>query len=249
MPASTPFEIVPRRLPSTRRRVLLTLAAMLALLAAYALGAGWLWPDALGGPGIAELQQQIATLSDELERARQRNTMLKRSDDVSHAANQQLQSDIESRDERIAALEADVSFYERLVGGSAQRQGLSVHSLQVGDLGDGTYRFQVTLTQNLKKTQLSRGELSLSIEGTQAGKLTVLDWDALLDKAAAPAAKFEFKYFQQVEGSFTLPAGFVPLRVLVHTRGEAGSLERSINWEEAKGGAAQPGPGTAPTQP
>ena len=154
--------------------------------------------------------------------------MLKRSDDISHTANQQLQQDIESRDERIAALEADVSFYERLVGGTAQRQGLSVHSLQVGDLGEGIYRFQVTLTQNLKKTQLSRGELRLSVEGTQEAKLSVLDWDALLDTAEAPAAKFEFKYFQQVEGSFTLPAGFVPLRVMVYIRGEAGTLERSI---------------------
>lgn len=249
MSASTPFEIVPRRAPSARRRVFVGLLAVSALLVAYALGAGWLWPDSLGGPGIAELQRQIATLNEELERARQRNTLLKRSDDISHTANQQLQQDIESRDERIAALEADVSFYERLVGGTAQRQGLSVHSLQVGDLGGGVYRFQVTLTQNVKKTQLSRGELRLSVEGTQEGKLSVLDWDALLDTAEAPAAKFEFKYFQQVEGSFTLPAGFVPLRVMVYTQGEAGTLERSIPWEEARAGEAQPGASPSPAQP
>jgi len=188
-------------------------------------------------------------LNEELSNARQRNSLIKRSDDVSHAANQQLQQDIESRDERIAALEADVSFYERLVGGSAQRQGLAVHSLNVSSAGQAAYRYQLTLTQNLKKTQLSRGMMRLSIEGMSGGKLTTLDWDALLDTPQAPPAPFEFKYFQQIEGSFTLPADFTPLRVLVRTEGEAGKLERSINWEDAVAGPESPGAVSAPTQP
>ncbi|OPZ13868.1 MAG: hypothetical protein BWZ07_00199 [Alphaproteobacteria bacterium ADurb.BinA280] len=249
MPVSTAFEIVRRRPDSVRRQFLRWLLAAAALVLSYALGAGWLWPDALGGPGVAELEAQIVSLNEELSNARQRNTLLKRSDDVSHAANQQLQQDIESRDERIAALEADVSFYERLVGGSAQRQGLAVHSLNVSSAGQAAYRYQLTLTQNLKKTQLSRGMMRLSIEGMSGGKLTTLDWDALLDTPQAPPAPFEFKYFQQIEGSFTLPADFTPLRVLVRTEGEAGKLERSINWEDAVAGPESPGAVSAPTQP
>ncbi len=64
---------------------------------------------------IDGLQQRVATLS--------------RSDQISREANRDLQSTLAERDEEIAALRADVAFYERLVGSTAQRRGLAVHAL------------------------------------------------------------------------------------------------------------------------
>src|SRR5690606_39655674 len=70
---------------------------------------------------IDELEQQVATLS--------------RSDQISRTANADLQGTLAERDEEIASLRADIAFYERFVGATAQRHGLGVHELRLQPQG------------------------------------------------------------------------------------------------------------------
>ncbi len=241
MSSDSPFVIVPRAVSGQRRRW--PLVSLLWLLSLAAVGWGvhyWLQVGAVEGGGTPEEQRRtVGDLQARLDSLRQRNVILKRSDDISREANQQLQRDIAERDERIASLEADVAFYERLVGGSAQRQGLSIHSLGLQAEPSGAWLFRLTLTQNVKKTQLSRGRARLSVEGVQDGQMRELGW-AELTQTDAPTLEFAFKYFQQVEGNVMLPAGFTPHRVKVSVEGEAGRAERSFAWSEVITGAAQP---------
>src|SRR3546814_19579440 len=46
---------------------------------------------------------------------------------ISRDANRDLQGTLAERDEEIAGLRADVAFYERFVGATGQRRGLTVH--------------------------------------------------------------------------------------------------------------------------
>src|SRR3546814_8764360 len=66
---------------------------------------------------VEALEQQVATL--------------KRSDQISRDANRDLQGTLAERDEEIAGLRADVAFYERFVGATGQRRGLTVHQLHL----------------------------------------------------------------------------------------------------------------------
>ena len=52
------------------------------------------------------------------------------------------------------------------------------------------------------------GRLTVSVEGTRAGKLQRLAWADLRQQPNAPGVEYSFKYFQQVEGDLVLPAGF-----------------------------------------
>jgi|GEM_PF-145999 len=237
MPSPSPFVILPRHLAPRRRPWLWALLGVLSLLAAVALG-GWLAQQLAltrsSGVSPVELKRQIDDLEQRAQRLRQRNMMLKRSDDVSRLANKELQGDVTERDERIASLEADVAFYERLVGGSAQRQGLSIHSLSMQAESSGAHQFRLTLTQNVKKTQLSRGTVRLQIEGVRGGNLQTLDWDALMQSEDAAPLAFSFKYFQQIEGTVMLPADFTPHRVRVSVEGESGRSDRTLAWAETQ---------------
>lgn len=205
-------------------------AILLAVIAACLLFGIWgAWTVSSGGRGGDE-----AGLRAEIEALRQEVATLARSDQVSREANQDLQLTLAERDEEVSALRADVAFYERLVGSTSQRRGLSVHSLKLQSLGDGAWRFTATLTQTLNRAAVSSGRLTLAVEGSRNDALERLSWAELRQAEDAPGVEYSFKYFQQAEGDLILPADFKPLRVIVRLappRGEA--VEESFTWAEA----------------
>ncbi|RXR03533.1 DUF6776 family protein [Pseudoxanthomonas composti] len=238
MPAKTPsrYRIVPATPAASRwRRRLLWGGAWLASLAVVAViavsvagpGAGSSGLQALSSRrALNEAQRQIRTLT-------QRQATLTRSDSISREANRDLQSTLAERDQEIADLRADVDFYERLVGPTDQRKGLTVFSSQFVDQGPAGWDYQIVLTQTLNRGAISEGQMRLAVEGLRDGKLTTLDWNALHGQAAAPAQTYSFRYFQQLEGRVMLPAGFTPQRVKVSLRGQDVAIERDLDWKVA----------------
>jgi hypothetical protein len=223
--------------PLTARRWQIAGAAVLALSLAFG---GWgLWRVLAPAPGDLRAQydgsQRTARgLQGQVDELQQRVTTLSRSDQISREANRDLQGTLAERDEEIAGLRADVAFYERLVGSTAQRKGLSVHALKMQPQNDTAWHFTSTLTQNLNRGAVSTGALSLTIEGTRAGKLEKLAWADLRQQANAPGLGYSFKYFQQVEGDIFLPPGFAPVRVGVRLVPQSGApVEQSFTWADA----------------
>lgn len=207
--------------------------ALLALfLAALAFGGWGVWKVLAPVPGDASAQ--LRAQQAQLDALQQRVATLTRSDQISRDANRDLQGTLAERDEEIAGLRADVAFYERFVGATGQRRGLSVHELQLQPQGDRVWHFTATLTQNLNRGAVNRGRLLLAIEGTRDGRLQTLAWTDLRQQPDAPGVEYSFKYFQQVEGEVMLPPGMKPLRVtarLVPAGGNA--VEQSFAWADA----------------
>jgi hypothetical protein len=194
---------------------------------------------------LAAENAQVHAQGQRIEELEQRVATLKQSDEVSRAANQELQSSLSDRDEEVSALRADVAFYERLVGTSGQRRGLSVHSVKMDRNSNGTWHFTATLTQNLNRGKISQGDLTMQIEGATGGKLQALQWTDLMQKPDAPPQPFEFRYFQKVEGNVMLPPGFTPHRVRVSLRSEGTTIQQAFPWADAlTGDPAAPGGGT-----
>lgn len=234
-PSPSRFVIVQRR-PRTR-----VLVVAFVLLWALSLAAVYAITHRMTAPGLGRAEADLGRLREEtqelerrIERLRQRNATLTRSDETSRKANHDLQETLAERDRQLADLRNDVAFYERLVGGSAQREGLAVHSLAMKPGDDGSWRYTLTLTQNLKKATVSKGELTLQVEGVQDGKLGKLAWGELLQASDAKPQAFSFKYFQQLEGSVMLPAGFTPHRVRVSLRSDSGQTERVFAWQDTQ---------------
>ncbi|RDZ26325.1 hypothetical protein DX914_18360 [Lysobacter silvisoli] len=210
----------------------------MALVAVLGFGAWGLWrslsPVAPEAPPSADAVRDARSQQAELEQLRQRVTTLTRSDQISREANRDLQGTLSERDEEIAGLRADVAFYERLVGSTAQRRGLAVHALRVQPQTGGAWHFTSTLTQNLNRGAVSAGRLTVAVEGTRAGKLQKLNWSDLRQQADAPGVAYSFKYFQQVDGDLFLPAGLTPVRVTVRLTPQSGAaVEQSFTWDEA----------------
>jgi len=211
----------------------LVYALLAVFVAALAFGAWGLWTVFAPRPEDprAQLEAQRARIA-ELE---QRTTTLARSDQVSREANRELQRTLAERDEEIAGLRADVAFYERFVGSTAQRHGLSVHQLRMAPQpGGGAWHFVATLTQNLNRGAANDGRLTLSVEGSRRGRMEKVAWEVLRQQPDAPGVEFSFKYFQQVQGDVILPEGLQPVRVVVRLAPVRGQpVEQSFTWAEA----------------
>ena len=199
------------------------LAVQLSSPAVSAAGGGRVASDAL-------LKDQAVQLKD----LRQQVATLKRSDQISRNANTQLQSSLTEREEEVSGLRADVDFYERLVGSTGQRQGLRVHEARFAPESAGTWHYTVTLTQNLNRGAISKGNMRFVVIGVRGGKLATLKWDELLQAPNAPGKPFSFRYFQQLEDSVMLPPGFTPQRVRVTLQGSGNTVDQVFAWDVRK---------------
>lgn len=203
-------------------------------LLSLAFGAWGLWRAFAPAPGDAGArlrgqQGQIGILQ-------QKVTTLTRSDQISRDANRDLQGTLSERDEEISGLRADVAFYERFVGATGQRRGLTVHELSLRTQDQQAWHFVATLTQNLNRGAIIKGELRLALEGTRDGRMQQLDWNALRQQVKAQGVDYSFKYFQQVEGDILLSPGLKPVRIVVRLTPAGGApIEQSFTWADVTG--------------
>lgn len=215
--------------------------AGIAVAIALVLGGWGLWRGLAGGAGDEATPAQARAQQRRIESLEQQVATLSRSDQISRDANRDLQATLSERDEEIAGLRADVAFYERFVGATAQRRGLSVHELTLQPQDEQAWHFTATLTQNLNRGAVNAGRLLVSVEGTEAGKLRRLAWSDLRQQPNAPGVPYSFKYFQQVEGDLLLPPGFKPVRIIARVVPQGGAaVEQSFPWAQA---AAKEGAG------
>jgi hypothetical protein len=210
---------------------------VIALVVLSLLFGGWgLWQVVASTQGTLPSAAQSREQQRRIDELEQRAATLARSDQISRDANRDLQGTLAERDEEIAGLRADVAFYERFVGATAQRRGLAVHELKVEPQTDQAWHFTVTLTQNLNRGAVNAGRLLVSVEGTRHGKLQRLGWSDLRQRAGEPGLPYSFKYFQQVEGDLVLPPDFQPVRVAVRLTPQSGpAVEQSFTWAAATG--------------
>lgn len=223
--------------PASPQNHVVAYSLIAVFLFAMAFGIWGLWRAFTPAPADAAMRLQAQdTRIGELE---QRITDLARSDAISREANQQVQATLAERDEEIAALRADVAFYERFVGPTAQRRGLSVHGLELKAQDAQTWHFVATLTQNINQGAANTGRATLALEGTLDGRMQKLGWAQLRQQTNAQGVPYSFKFFQRVEGDVLLPEGFKPVRVIVTLNPAGGrSVEQSFTWAEATGGNA-----------
>ena len=222
--------IAPRSLRGTGHP---RLAAVLLVLAALVFGGWGLWRAY--GPQPANAGERLSEAVARIDVLEQEAATLKRSDQISRQANADLQGTLTERDEEIASLRADIAFYERFVGATAQRHGLSVHELKLEPQRDPQlWHFVATLTQNLNRGAVNHGRLLLSVEASEDGRMQKLGWSELRQQRNAPGIDYSFKYCQQVDGDLMLPAGIKPVRLIVRLLPASGAaVEQSFTWSEA----------------
>ncbi|MGH8278215.1 MAG: DUF6776 family protein [Gammaproteobacteria bacterium] len=219
------------------RRWLLTGATLLVVvilvLAAFAFGeyrAGYDRVSAMQlQTRVDELQHQQAELQEQI-------VVLQRERAVDHTARAQVQTDLETSQSQLLALQEEVAFYKGIVSPAKGEEGIYVQSLKfiAGD-PPGLYRYQLVLVQVRTRDLKVTGSLDIKIAGARHGEPQSFDVAQLAAKGNAPL-NFGFQYFQNLAGGVVLPAGFVPdsVTVTVHENGHD-PVQQNFAWQKVSG--------------
>ncbi|MEX1828107.1 DUF6776 family protein [Luteibacter sp. CQ10] len=237
MPPRQPPRFVVRTLGDAaherRRRLILGGAWVASVAIAAVLGA---WLGARSHPPASAdraVPRQLGADDDEL---RQHIANLQRAAQVGDVATRELKRNLAERDEEISGLRTDLAFYSRLVGSNGQRESLRIQGARTTPVKDSpqAWNLTVTLTQNARRGDLVKGKVHLGVEGIQGDKVATLEGAALGQGGGDHDLPFSFKYFQQVQGTFTLPEGFQPTRLrLTASTADNDKVAATIPWADA----------------
>jgi hypothetical protein len=101
-------------------------------------------------------------------------------------------------------LKEDVTFYKSILEESAGVAVVKLHSFKVSRGARASeYQYRLLLIQSGKHDRNVQGSLQLTVIGTQDGKPAT---QVVLGGKSPSGGKVNFKYYQPLEGSFTLPA-------------------------------------------
>ena len=179
-----------------------------------------------------ELMTSVVALRDANTALRERVAILERAQQVEGKAYEGVDTHLRSLQDEVLALKEEIAFYRGIVS-AGKEKGLNIQAFVVDkENSAGAYRFQLVLTQNLKRVKTISGTVKLRVMDEQEGipkGLVLSDMSGL----QANSLKFEFKFFQRIEGRFTLPDGFKPERLqiqVVSSGKKPASVEKSFEW-------------------
>ncbi len=215
---------------------------ILALLLGTSLTAGYRLALKINGNARAELSASNQALSDtreEAARLRSRMAIIERGTEVTAAANKRLREELATMERELTESRESLEFYRRLLSQGLE-QGLGVHELKLfATASQRVFRFELTLAMNSRYTGLTRGNVSLAIQGIREDRPARLDLSQLLTEDSGEGAgqeslPYEFRYFQQLSGNLVLPDGFEPeqLIVVVKPQGRGDTVERNFDWAD-----------------
>lgn len=224
------FHAQPRSRQNRIRAALSALGVLVIFALGVACGRGVGLPN-----GLAARARTLAAQNTELQSQLQSLQQQQKTDATTLAA---LRTTMASRDSELQTLKQQQTFYAKLIGIDGDRSGLGVHSIALTPVsGTGAWNFVATLVNTAENADSARGTLTLAVEGVRAGILVTVAWPELAGANAKGGVAYAFKFFQQVHGSFMLPKGLVPNRLVITLHPERGSeVTRKLEWSEAQAG-------------
>jgi hypothetical protein len=227
------YVVQPLDSQAVRRRRWLWLALIWAVSLVVVAAAVYLAVDR--GPLASPDRTNERQLNSDNDALRQQVATLTRSEQVARVAADALKDTLADREEEISGLRADLAFYSRLVGGGAQREGLQLQGVHVQQVDRSrAWNFTITLTQNAKRGEETRGTLKVAVEGVRGDKLVRLDGSVIGGPAQKDGLTFAFKYFQQIHGTLMLPADFTPNRLRIAIAPQRGkAIDSTVAWAQA----------------
>lgn len=179
-----------------------------------AVGAALVCAYLVGSIGVGDSRQALDRLAVELEsqqrdtaELRARVTQSERQLQIERAAASDLAKQVKELSFDNAALREDLAVFQSLAKAEHRRKtGLTVNRLRLQQgVAAGEYRYQMLLIQSGQQKEF-QGRIEFVLDVQQDGKTLSVTVPPENDRGAANY-QLDFKFFQRVEGAFSVPPG------------------------------------------
>lgn len=181
-----------------------------------------------------QFETALANSRQEAEALRQQVANLQLGSQVDKAASEDVRNEVIALKAEIAELQEDISFYRGLMMPSADKQGLTIGSLNVISTGvERHFNYKLVVQQLATNHKMLAGHVNFTIVGRQNGLPMSLALKDVSSSVTTTDIRLGFKYFQNIEGELVLPVGFEPIRIeiVAKVRGAgAATVEKKFGW-------------------
>lgn len=185
-----------------------------------------------------EMRDQLRVGAALVNGMRQEIADLKLGSEVDHKATEDVRLSIAKLQNNIAGLEEEIRFYKGVMLPNVEEKGLRIERLDINSTNNSAkLRYRLVLTQVVEKHEFIQGTVEISLLGRQGGTEKAIQLDEVAD-LKSNVIRFRFRYFQNIEGEITLPAGFEPREVIVVAKSSGNKnrrLERKFEWLVGEG--------------
>lgn len=205
MPRHHHRTVIRREHPGSARRRLqwLSLLAITALAASF--WAGRFTADAI-----------TVSLDDEADRQAAEIVQLQARHDIDRQTLAALRVELADNRTALAELERELAFYREVMAPEEISRGLVIRKPIFTALASpGHWRYQLIAQQGGRGNSARRGNLAVTLWGEADGVAQQYRLRDLDVELAGVEPVLNFRYFQRLEGEFTLPASFVPKHIVV----------------------------------
>jgi len=133
-------------------------------------------------------------------------------------------------------LRTQLAFYQQVMAPELNEQGFLIEGFNLEPaLSDRSFRFELVLMQQNKTKNTLKGNLKVTLIGSENGKAKQYTIDSMVSDQEQKHLTFSFRYFQVIAGEIKLPEGFQPEQVSVHAnifqfKRKKGELTTVFNW-------------------
>lgn len=217
---------------------------LLAVLALLVCLAGIFYLGRLNGLGSSvellqrnrELLEQVDSQKKAISNDRREIVRLQKAAEVDRLAAEVVRQDVLTYRQEAADLQRDVEFYRGLMAPDELQRGLRLHSFEIAPAAlAGQYTFRAVMTNIGGNGNVVKGGLQIAMAVTVEGQLKELLLSELPDYQGVMPIKLRFRFFQNIEGAFKLPANYQPVSITVSSdiKDAAGeTFQASYNWAE-----------------
>jgi hypothetical protein len=231
-------ELVIRQHAPMRRLILVIVLAVLGvvgLAVAFELG------QYHAGYNIVSAMQQRVQLHDSIRQLKSANTALQGRiielqtiDAGQKREDQEVSRTIGDLQAQVARQTEELAFYRAVVAEGAPAIGVRVGTVRLSAAKPaGHFLVNVSLVRAGKTDGMTTGNVDLTVDGQDAGgKPATLASQALADGGAADVP-YDFRYFEDLEQTVALPAGFRPEHLTVEVssnRKDVAPLTQTFPW-------------------
>ncbi len=227
---SSEIRIIRDPMVRLRQQVLLVFVFVIAIFTSYYLGE---YASSNAAHERDALLDEKEALKKELAKERVKSAALELDNESVQESVQQVREVNAELRQQISDIEADVTYYQRVMNPMLNDKGLRIDSVNIEKTSDNRrYWFNLVLTQLGKQNRTPvKGEVQIIFKGSENGEKREYSLDQLKIDQSESTVRFRFRYYQEIGEEFVLPEQFTVEKYVVIAR-SSGTKAMQVNKEE-----------------